>query len=89
MASSLDNAPEQSHGKPWVLSKSIEKSGYQDFTHFNFCYGFDVVIRRVKQNTSYPQKIARYLEINDLSGSVSLNFVGADPAAHQDEGRLI
>ena len=81
--------PENRGGETRSPGEGFEQVAGQDLGRLHPCDRFDIVIRGAEQDAPQPQKVTRYLKINDLARAAGQQLVGADPTVRQDVGGLV
>ncbi|WP_340692414.1 hypothetical protein [Hyphomonas sp.] len=76
--------PEYRDCKPRVCRECAQEITLQYFRSLNWRDRFDIVISGSQKYRPQAEKVARYLEINNLSGTIAENFIGADPTLRKD-----
>lgn len=71
-----------------MIREGIQKVGFQNFSHQYVVDRFDAVVRQMKQHTAQVQKIALYLDIDNLPVPVRQELVGVGTSVGQDVGCL-
>ena len=80
------SSPENRGGKARGLGEGFEQVSGQDLRRLHRRDRFDVVIGGTEQDAPQPQKVTRYLEIDDLACPSRQELVRADPTVGQDVG---